>query len=150
MINTPIFLQKALKKFLQKEIHNNYENSKNKKQKINVYRQNLPAKSTNSEIYPFINIKILNGSYKEQKEEVKIGLLVGVYDDNEEFKGTDTLLNLIEKIKQVLLNKKTFGAYQLENLEWDIPEEDIYPFFIGGIELTFSLNLETLDSQENI
>lgn len=150
MINTPILLQKELEKEFQEKIQNNYENSKNEKQKINIYRQNLPPNSTDTAIYPFISIKILDGTYKEQKEEVRIGLLVGIYDDDETFKGADTLLNLIEKTKQILLQRRTFGAYELQNLDWDIPEEDIYPFFIGGIEVAFSINLETLDSQEFI
>lgn len=150
MINTPILLRNELEKEFQEKIQNNYENSKNEKQKINIYRQNLPPNATDTAIYPFINIKILDGTYKEQNEEVRIGLLVGIYDDDETFKGADTLSNLIEKTKQILLQRRTFGAYELQSLDWDIPEEDIYPFFIGGIEVAFSINLETLDSQEFI
>ena len=68
---------------------------------------------------------------------MRVLLLFGLCDNGLENQG-ETMLNLINRIVLRLSQNnvlKTF--YQEGKIEWAIDDEDTYPYFFGGMDLTF-------------
>lgn len=68
---------------------------------------------------------------------MRVLLLFGLCDNGLENQG-EPMLNLINRIVLRLSQNnvlKTF--YQKGKIEWAIDDEDTYPYFFGGMDLTF-------------
>ena len=87
-----------------------------------------------------------NGSLDSEAEEdeydawsVSVIIQLGVFDDSKEGKGHRQLLTMIQKITdrftEYPLLDNAFRARQ--KMDWELLDEDTYPFYFGGIEMHF-------------
>lgn len=148
---TPSKLQDTLSEYLKNELSGfQLKNVKGDIVPLNIYKQNLPAKKSakDTEHFPFILARISDGEFQDDQENTekntcKICLIIGIYDDSEDYQGEKDVENIIEKIV-IGLKKKKFlnGQFELINpLRWTIHDEDTYPNFYGGVETNWNLPL---------
>lgn len=142
---TITFLQDALVEDVKQEFKGfKLVNQNEELANINIYPQNLPEKKEENDIkhFPFIIVKLVNGKLEsiEDDETVIVLFIIGIYDDNENKQGGKDIINIIEKYKNHLIHKKFIDKYELlYPLEWSIQEEDLHPFYYGGIETKWKI-----------
>lgn len=131
---------------------------------INVFRQSLPIPAPSSppdgedpsyfeeglgitdpvkaeDPYPYAIVRLTDGSIKDidGNQAVNVFIILGVYDDDLSNQGHKDILNMIQKIyerfaKNAILARK----YEcMHPISWTLQEEESFPYFIGGIALTF-------------
>lgn len=109
------------------------------------YEQSLPIVVEDdreaSEFFPYFIVQIEGGETEEDDDywHIKVAVLLGIYDKDIETNGHQEILKMIDLIQQrflarPLLNQK-FRC--LPKMSWALQEEDTYPFYFGGLELTF-------------
>lgn len=138
MINTEFLLQEEIIKSMNNLFKDTFYETCEGNRKINVYGQYLPAKTVDKTIYPLIQVTIVEGKVKiYDKKTTNIGIIVGNFDTDKEFTGYKNLMNMVEKIKQFFEKNIVFGAFEIEELDWNLSDENLYPYFIAGIEIKF-------------
>lgn len=116
---------------------------------ISVYKQALPIPSSEKEPepFPYIVVRTVDGGTTApgKAEVVRVLLMIGIYDDNIQNQGYSDLMNVIEKIKnhfeefpllKCKYNRLTSESYPLK---WTLAEEDTYPYYFAGIEMSFAM-----------
>ena len=91
--------------------------------------------------FPYIIVRVGKGHIADANGEqrVDVDLLIGVIDRDYKNQGHKEVLNIIQKIyerfaKNVILAKK----YEcVAPMDWALQEEGSYPYFFGGMALTF-------------
>lgn len=110
---------------------------------ISVFSQNLPKRLSeeDDDPFPYLVVRINGGSVESQTDphKVSVYILVGVYDGNAENQGHRTVLEIIELIqshyeRSPLLDGKFVFT---DPFHWALQDEDSYPYFFGGVEITF-------------
>lgn len=160
---TPTFLQDALQTELQTLFDGlRLEDPYGKRVPVNVYKQFLPvpvAKEipdtvTDMELeegiyntesvtvpFPYIIVRLEDGivSKIDREQTVHVNLLFGVIDRNPDNQGYKDVLNLIQRIMERFeKNPGLAGTYAcLHPIEWVLQEEGSYPYFFGGMAMTF-------------
>lgn len=115
--------------------------------KMQVFKHNLPVskEEDSPEPFPFLLIRLPEGEIMLGSNIVKVMIIIGIYDPNENMQGTQDVLSAIELIRQDFGRTTTLnGKYSLiysdkYPIRWSIPDEDTYPYFYGGMELYFRL-----------
>ena len=112
---------------------------------LSVFAQNLPKRESedDDDPFPYIIARIDSGDIESQTDPYKVSvfLLIGVYDDAKENQGHRTVLEIMEVIQQhfeetpLLDNQFTFT----DPFHWALQDEESYPYFFGGVEITFTL-----------
>lgn len=114
---------------------------------INVYKQQLPERETEDDLslYPYVIIKLSDGEQSEEggPQTIKVLMVIGVFDEGLNNQGYRDVTTIIQKIHQDLLstplvNKKFILEYPFK---WVIHDEDVYPFYFGGIEMVWSAHV---------
>lgn len=140
---TPQNLQDEIKEML-KEVSKDidWKDIDGKRANLNIFKQNLPKRDVDEDDpFPYCVIRLISGSHnavKDDENAIRVLLVFGIYDDSFENTG-GIMLNLINRIVTRLSENnvlKTF--YQKGNISWAIDDEDTYPYFFGGIDLTFA------------
>lgn len=160
---TPTFLQDALQEELQKLFDGFYLDDPSGNQvPINVYKQflpvpvakDIPGTVTDMELeegmynaeavtvpFPYIIIRLEDGIIDkiDREQTVHVNLLIGVIDRNPDNQGHKDVLNLIQRITERFeKNPGLAGTYAcLHPIEWALQEEGSYPYFFGGMAMTF-------------
>ena len=120
-------------------------NEADEKVGFTVYKHALPiAESADDpEPFPYIIIQVVDGGTENRKsdEKVRVVLVIGVYDENADNQGTQDVLLAIQRIrrrfeKNVLLDNKYMV---LEPFRWTLADGSQYPYFLGGVEMTFAI-----------
>lgn len=144
-----------LQQSLLKEIANilagvELKNSSGENAEITGYEQRLPKLTEDeeeaSQFFPYFIVQLENGSLDSEAEEdeydawsVSVIIQLGVFDDSKEGKGHRQLLTMIQKITdrftEYPLLDNAFRARQ--KMDWELLDEDTYPFYFGGIEMHF-------------
>lgn len=148
----PSNLQSDLKErieaiFSDYEIKNPDINSDQEYTGLNVYEQHLPQLDGDAgeiSLYPYIIIKLADGEMNDETSphRVKVLFIVGVFDDDLDNHGYQDVSAVIQKLteelqKQPVVNEKFILSYPMR---WTIYEEDVYPFFFGGVETYWETN----------
>jgi hypothetical protein len=143
----PANLQSGLVKRLEDVLSNfKLKNPNNEEITINIYKQNLPQLDADDDIslYPYILVKLADGEIADvtSLHKIKVLLIIGIFDDSLESQGDQDVLNVIQKVlddfkKNPLIDNKFDLSYPVR---WTIHEEDVYPFFFGGIETYWETN----------
>lgn len=110
----------------------------NHKKAPQVLDWGLPLKkSTTEPDYPFVVVRLLGGKDADEESIAAVRIYVGT--TSEDMTGYEDAVNIIIRIRNALLEKRTLaGKYRLQlPLEWDIPEEQKYPQWIGLIDTTW-------------
>lgn len=140
-MSTPFLLQDALVCEL-KEAFKDYtlNGLEGEPVHINVYPQSLPAKSEEDDLehFPYILVRVLDGgtlSY-DSGSTCKVGLFIGVYDEDTNYQGYKDVMNIIQKIQYHFMTQSIIGGKYVFQypFDWAISSEDVYPYFFGGIE----------------
>ena len=114
----PTFLQDDLNEELKEILKNStFKDTNGERKKINVFSQDLPVESNredeDEDPFPYIINKLDSGDIQseESAHEVKVLLLIGIYDEDRNRQGYKDVLHIINKIyervaKQNVLNKR--------------------------------------------
>lgn len=112
---------------------------------LSVFPQNLPKRESedDDDPFPYIIARIDSGDIETQTDPCKVSvfILIGVYDDDVKNQGHRAVLEIMEVIQQhyeetpLLDGQFTFT----DPFHWALQDEESYPFFFGGIEITFSV-----------
>lgn len=159
------FLQDDLAEELEK-IYEGYQlkNPLGELSDINVYKQALPVPAPadppaeeNLELleeglgvtdpakledpYPYAIVRVTDGQIRDidGEQAVNVLIILGVYDDSLNNQGHKDILNMIQKIyERFAKNAILADRYEcLHPISWTLQEEESYPYFIGGVALTF-------------
>ena len=139
---TPQNLQDEIKEMLEEvSCEIDWKDIDGKRTKLSVFKQNLPKRDTDEDDpFPYCIIRLISGSnnaIQDEENSIRVLLIFGLCDNGLENQG-ETMLNLINRIVLRLSENnvlKTF--YQKGKMEWAIDDEDTYPYFFGGMDLTF-------------
>ena len=139
---TPQNLQDEIKEMLEEvssEI--DWKDIDGERTKLSVFKQNLPKRDTDEDDpFPYCIIRLVSGNHnaiQDEENSIRVLLIFGLCDNGLENQG-ETMLNLINRIVLRLSENnvlKTF--YQKGKIEWAIDDEDTYPYFFGGMDLSF-------------
>lgn len=150
----PLRMQKGLidrleKLFEEKEYQRpaKDDESSNEKhfEKMKIYNQHLPIKETADDVYvPFTLVQMHTGKQANSKSKniVNVSLIIGMYD---EFNSTGyqevalTINTIINNLKSYPLIEDMFELDLEEPIEWEIGEEETYPFYFGGLNVNFKM-----------
>lgn len=126
---------------------------------LNIYAQDLPAtvqdaSGNNLSPFPYIIVRLNDGEGKDDDtgDTCKVMFIVGVFDDDESSQGHRDVMNILEKIRQHLFRKRLFqGKFACEYpYKWTLNEEDVYPYFFGGLETNWTLAKMIPDNEEEL
>lgn len=140
-------------------------NSDRKSVSLNVFEQNLPMKKSKAvgseeqedhsyededdeeeyeESFPYLIVRLDSGSSQDGESEhlIKTIMTMGIWDDSLDANGSDTILNMFEKIRQrfrknPVLNKQYVAA---DKITWALPDDDeaTFPYFFGALEMNWN------------
>lgn len=155
---TPTILQDVLVEDIKQELSGFLlKNVKGESVNLNIYPQNLPAKKgqKDSEHFPYILVRIIDGEaqekdYGEVDDTCKIGFIIGIFDESDNYQGYKDTMNILDKIKQRLFSKKHYNN-QFEIVypyKWLIHDEDTYPYYFGGAETNWKM--PTINMDDNL
>lgn len=117
---------------------------------LKVYSQALP-KSFRLEdeeppelsLAPYIIVELDEGNSgnTDKAEQVKMRLIICIYDDEENNQGHKDVMEIIEQVKnRFLINPLLKNQYRYnedEGIQWALPDDDTHPYFFGGLDITF-------------
>lgn len=124
------------------EIFKNYSTPDGKP--IQVFLQSAPPKANEDDAssFPRCLVKLGGGQDGAEESTQEIVIELGAKDDSEDFSGYQTLCSVMEKIRINLGEFPTLNhKYALKKpMKWVLlPEDDTYPFYWGGMVLTFEI-----------
>lgn len=113
---------------------------------IQVFAQDIPVLDTDDESdpVPYIIVRLNSGSDEGTRDsfnEVKLVIIIGIWDDNPDQQGYRDVMNIIQKLyhrfhKDPNLNGK--AAYS-GGFKWAMQEDGYFPYFFGACTLTFNI-----------
>ncbi|MFS0766040.1 hypothetical protein [Peribacillus phoenicis] len=142
----PIDLQAGLKTRLEAVFANRtFKNPNNQDVPLNVFEQHLPQKKKEDlSLYPYVIIQLNEGTQVTDvsSEDIKIMFIIGIFDNDSSNQGYREVTRIINRITtnltlNPLVNRKFEMNYPIK---WTIYEEDVAPYFFGGIETTWAVS----------
>lgn len=149
--------------------------------KINVYAQRIPinvhededpkseydyaeeeSEESDTQSFPLALVKVISGQVLEPMSpyKVTIQIIFGIYDPKDDNMGELTVINLLERMQRILIERGTVGdswnlARRNDNkqpmIEWQISEDDTAPYYFGGLTTIFeTIPPDNLQAQEYI
>lgn len=122
---------------------------------FNIFEHDLPVPKGEDEPepFPYTIVKAVDGEITTFKspETVRVVLVFGIYDDDLNNQGHRDILNVIDCVRQRFeKNNLLNNRYRILNSEkyptrWTIQEDDTYPYFFGGMEMTFAIYNQELE-----
>lgn len=120
---------------------------------MSVFSQALPKQQTADETetetvtefdpFPYTIVRIDSGLIETQTDPYKVSLLLllGVFDDDPNNQGHRTILEMIELIQQHYEEHPDLAGMFVftDPFSWALQDEDSFPYFFGGIEITFKV-----------
>lgn len=145
---TPLNLQKALAAEM-KTLFTGYKqpNQSSKASSFHIYENSTPILldgQDEKDFFPYIVVRLTDGTVPENERETptaKATILIGYFDENEENNGNKFVLSVIQRIIERFRKNTILDKYynQTGNIEWAMADEDLFPYFFGGLELSFTL-----------
>ena len=114
---------------------------------LNIFPQALPMEKgyAYSEYIPYMTVQIKGGELSDEQEpyETTIFLNIGIFDDDTSNQGHVTTVDMIEKIRQRLFEKRIIGGKYLIKLpfKFELNDEEIYPYNVAVAETHWNLPL---------
>lgn len=112
---------------------------------IHIYVQDIPFvqdNKTKNELFPYIIVRLEEGSISSDKNTCQMVLILGVYNEDIDRQGYKDLLNIMQKIMYHYATEKIIAQrYRIgEDMEWLIQDGDtIFPYYIGAISFEVEL-----------
>ena len=142
---TPLDLQKAIQEDLQALFGGErFKASSGELSKMNVFRQNLPMRTSEDDPdpVPYIIVRLDSGEIESQTDpqNVVVILIVGIFDDSPENNGHDGVMHVITKIQRHFEGTPIAGgAFVMQDpFDWALQDEESYPYFFGAATTTWS------------
>ncbi len=143
---TPLILQDAIKADLETLfMHRRFRAPSGDPTPIHVFRQHVPKlQSENDEDpYPYIIVRLDSGGSDAMAAPHKVAvlLLIGVYYDFTDNTGDDVVLEIIETIQHHYAESPGLnGMFRcVPPFAWTLQDEESFPYFFGGINLTWEI-----------
>lgn len=145
---TPLSLQKALAEDLQSLFDGFVDLKQNcAAGKMKIYENASPIQMDNQnedDIYPYIVVRLTGGEVPEDydtRPTANVVILIGYYDPDLSNDGNKYVMTAIHRIiERFRKNSLLADMYnQTGNIEWTMSDEDTYPYFFGGLQMTFTL-----------
>lgn len=146
MGNTPVDLQNAI----ILELNNLFKDDMffsidGDKTELKVYPQDLPLPESDDDdtsivSVPYAIVKISQGEVFELEApaETDIVIVLCVYDDEIHKQAYRDVMHIINKVLQRFLTNPYFGNFRFKApFKWALQDDKSYPYFFGGIEMTF-------------
>jgi len=140
------YLQDALNKELKELfINETYLNQNKEHEKIKIFSQSLPVESNredeDEDPFPYVINRLIDGSVEDENSahEVKLMLIIGIYDEDKKKQGYRDVLHIINKIYERFARNNILDRRYVARLpfKWTLQYEDSHPYYFGGIEMSF-------------
>lgn len=112
--------------------------------KLRSFEQSLPIRQLDEEYddpYPYCIVRIVEGETPDgmSAQSVKTILIIGVYDDRVEAQGHKSILNIIQRIQERFFKNGVLADQFImqPGFNWTLQDDDSYPYYFGGIEITW-------------
>ncbi len=81
---------------------------------------------------------------------VRLLIVIGVYDESLDNQGYRDVLSIMSKIRLELLSRPIISQRftLIDKLEWTLPDEELNPYYFGGITATWQFNSIPLEMNE--
>ena len=114
---------------------------------VTAYNQQLPQVTEDEEdasaFFPYAIVRLVDGETQDDDDcwAVKTDILIGCYDESNDTNGHLDVLTTIQKICDRFAKKPLLASKYMANqhIQWGLQDEDTYPYFFGGVEITFFL-----------
>lgn len=112
---------------------------------VSVFAQNLPKRESedDDEPFPYIIVRLHSGTVENQRSPGKadVLLLVGMYDDDRKNQGHRAVLEVIEEVRRHFEETPLLDGMFVfaDPYWWTLQEEESYPYFFGGAEISFDI-----------
>ncbi|AMW99313.1 hypothetical protein [Rummeliibacillus stabekisii] len=162
----PLRLQKGIIKRLEKLFKKNQYQRPPKSDeiesdvhysKLNFYEQNLPIKNAKDDSpYPLVLVKLMHGDKANSKADhiINIQIAVGVYNNLKSCDGhRDVAQILSSSIEHFEKNPIIEGMFELDldsSINWELSDEDTFPFYFGAVSLNFKIPLEQFKNRTDV
>ena|SRR5690554_634833 len=143
-MSTPLELQKELKKEMESLFKGfKLKNIDGELSELKVYRQNLPAKTSQDDKDHFPHVRVILADGEDPgptgANTCRVMFIAGTWDNNEDMQGFDDVMNIVQKIYEHLI-RTTFTRFTLEYpINWKSHDEDTFPYFFAGMETTWTV-----------
>ena len=111
-----------------------------------VFRQFIPPKKREDEPFQdYVLVSLGDGSQESEESTQQVIVTFGAEDcpscGASDYQGYRDVVNMIEKVKQYLLRRRIVGGkFELRlPMQWVFPEEENYPYYFGGLLMSFTI-----------
>lgn len=110
-----------------------------------VFRQFIPPKKREDEPFQdYVLVSLGDGSQESEESTQQVVVTFGAEDcpcGASDYQGYRDVVNMMEKVKQHLLRHRTVsGKFELRlPVQWVFPEEENYPYYFGGLLMSFTI-----------
>src|SRR5690606_2512931 len=94
--------------------------------------------------YPYVLIKLSEGELENETSphRIKVLFVIGVFDDSYDNQGYKDVVIILQKLlaglnEKPMIDKKFILTHPLR---WAIYDDDVYPFYFGGVETFWETN----------
>ena len=114
---------------------------------IRMFSQDLPIESSREDDednhFPYLIVKLDSGKMPDETSahEVKVVILIGIFDDSNNNQGHRDVLHIINMIYERFAKKPMLKHQYVAKMpfEWALQDENVHPYFFGGIEMSFDI-----------
>ena len=134
---------------LKKELETLFENFKiigtdGQPANLKVYKNDVLSANSEEQTAPYLIIRLDSGKHHEDNrigtQDVKILILICVFNDDENYVGSDDVLIIIQRIiERFAVDPKMEKYYRIGEIDWTVGETETYAYFFGGVELSFAI-----------
>ena len=118
-----------------------------KKNGVTAYMQQLPQVTEDeedaSQFFPYAIIRMVDGDTQDDDDcwSVKTDILIGCYDEATDANGHIDVMETIQRICDRFAKKPLLAQRYMANqhIQWALQDEDTYPYYFGGVEISFFL-----------
>lgn len=91
-------------------------------------------------LIPYFIVKTTEISFEDEEARARLYLIFCICDRSEAMKGYETLWNLLNRVVGRFRTNVVLDAFYCDKaMKAVVQEEDTYPYFFGGIEMTWNL-----------
>ncbi|NPV30656.1 MAG: hypothetical protein HPY58_13620 [Firmicutes bacterium] len=141
---TPVLLVDALRDFIEDVVKNYWLETKkpdlNKPPQVVTGYLPPPEASREEPNFPFVIIRLLEGTDDQEGSTVTVKIIVGTYSEDSQ-NGWRDVANIIQRIRTELLRRRVIAKkYRVEYpIKFEIVEEHPYPEWIGVMTTVWAI-----------
>ena len=108
-----------------------------------------PVETEEDDRFPYVIVRLSQGNVKnpDEPQTVDVMFIIGVYDPDENHRGQDGVLNIIQRIYEryaknpIVHGRKAKINFTGEQMlfHWVLQDDDTWPYFFGAIQAEFAM-----------